>query len=65
MVSTIEDVHDPVAFARGRLTRFRDVLKSIEDAINDGDEPAIAQAAEVVRFEAEGFCFAMDAWSAR
>ena len=65
MVSIPEEVDNPLAFARGRLRRLREAIRTIEDAIDDGDEPGLVQAAEMVRFEAEGFCFAMDAWSAR
>lgn len=64
MVSSPEDVENPLAFARSRLRRLRDVIRDIEDAIDEGD-PGIVQAAETARYEAEGVCFAMDAWSAR
>jgi len=45
--------------------RLRDVIRDIEDAIDEGDEPGIVQAAEMARYEADCFCFPMDAWSAR
>ncbi len=64
MVSTPEDVENPHAVARSRLRRLRDVFRDSEDAIDKGDEPGIVQAAEA-RYEAEGFCFAIDAWSPR
>lgn len=47
------------------IRRLRDVIRDIEDAIDEGGEPGIVQAAEMARYEAEGFRFAMDAWSAR